>query len=76
MNFSGIFFICPKLLSPKMSTGDVSFEARVARNMNVLNDKMDLMTEKLKETTTNDIDLHLFAQQMSGLKDEATRISL
>ena len=44
-----------------MSTGERSFEARVASNMNALN---------LKEKDTDDTHLQIFSQQIAAVKDE------
>ena len=53
-----------------MSTGERSFEARVASNMNALNNKMDAITEQLKEKDTDDTHLQIFSQQIATVKDE------
>ena len=53
-----------------MSTGERSFEARVASNMNALNSKMDAIAEQLKEKDTDDTHLQIFSQQMAAVKDE------
>ena len=53
-----------------MSTGERSFEARVASNMNALNSKMDAIAEQLKATNTDDTHLQTFAQQIAAVKEE------